>query len=73
MARDDLSVGDNEPYRVEPVDYTVPVHGTERGLLCSMVEIRQDLVTDPSGQSEWAEILSTDLPTALGEARSAAR
>jgi len=70
-ARGDLSVGDNEPYRVEPVDYTIPVHGTERGLLCSMIEIRQDLISIPSGQAEWAEVLSLELPAALSKARAA--
>jgi predicted N-formylglutamate amidohydrolase len=54
-----LMVGENEPYRVSDLtDYTVPVHGERRGLPHVEIEIRQDLITDPSGQREWAERLA---------------
>src|ERR1700728_1654707 len=57
-AEADLVVGDNEPYAVSDVtDYTIPVHGEARGLMNSGIEIRQDLIADPAGQSEWAERL----------------
>jgi predicted N-formylglutamate amidohydrolase len=60
-----LMVGENEPYRVSDLtDYTVPVHGERRGLPHVEIEIRQDLITDPSGQSEWAERLARLLPAA---------
>ncbi|HEV7490125.1 MAG TPA: N-formylglutamate amidohydrolase [Rhodanobacteraceae bacterium] len=49
-------VGDNEPYSVsDGTDYAVPVHGEQRGLPHVEIEIRQDLITDDKGQSEWAE------------------
>ena len=52
-------VGDNEPYAVsDETDYTIPVHGEARGLMNSGIEIRQDLIADPAGQSEWAERLA---------------
>ena len=70
QALPDLEVGDNEPYRVEPVDYTVPVHGSERRLLCSMIELRQDLVAEGFGQQTWAGLLAKELPRALERARS---
>ena len=35
-----------------------PVHGEARGLMNSGIEIRQDLIADPAGQSEWAERLA---------------
>ncbi|SHK16504.1 Predicted N-formylglutamate amidohydrolase [Bradyrhizobium lablabi] len=58
-AEADLVVGDNEPYAVsDETDYTIPVHGEARGLMNSGIEIRQDLITDPSGQTEWAERLA---------------
>jgi predicted N-formylglutamate amidohydrolase len=34
------------------------VHGEKRGLMNTGIEIRQDLITDPSGQAEWAERLT---------------
>ncbi len=55
----ELVVGDNEPYAVsDETDYTIPVHGEARGLMNSGIEIRQDLIADPAGQSEWAERLA---------------
>jgi predicted N-formylglutamate amidohydrolase len=55
----DLVVGDNEPYAVSDLtDYTIPVHGEARGLINTGIEIRQDLITDQSGQQQWAERLA---------------
>jgi predicted N-formylglutamate amidohydrolase len=55
----DLVVGDNEPYAVsDETDYTIPVHGEARGLMNSGIEIRQDLIADQDGQSQWAERLA---------------
>jgi predicted N-formylglutamate amidohydrolase len=61
----DLVVGENQPYRVSDLtDYTVPVHGEQRGLPHVEIEIRQDLITDPPGQTAWAERLARLLPAA---------
>jgi predicted N-formylglutamate amidohydrolase len=58
-AEGDLVVGDNEPYAVsDATDYTIPVHGEQRGLINTGIEIRQDLITDETGQIEWAERLT---------------
>lgn len=55
----DLVVGDNEPYAVsDETDYTIPVHGERRGLMNTGIEIRQDLIADVSGQTQWAERLA---------------
>jgi predicted N-formylglutamate amidohydrolase len=52
----DLVVGDNAPYAItENSDFSVPVHGEDRGLSHVEIEIRQDLVTDPAGQLAWAD------------------
>jgi predicted N-formylglutamate amidohydrolase len=52
---DGLVVGDNQPYAVsDGTDYTIPVHGTARGLVNSGLEIRQDQIGDEPGQIEWA-------------------
>jgi len=51
-----LVVGDNAPYAVtEDSDYGIPTHGEKRGLAHVEVEIRQDLITSPEGQREWAD------------------
>ncbi|MHC2435689.1 N-formylglutamate amidohydrolase [Bradyrhizobium sp. USDA 4451] len=55
----DLVVGDNEPYAVsDETDYTIPVHGEQRGLMNSGIEIRQDLISDQAGETAWAERLA---------------
>lgn len=61
-----LQVGDNEPYAVsDNSDYAIPVYGEQRGLLHVELEIRQDLISDPAGQREWAERLARLLPALL--------
>ena len=58
-AEPDLVVGDNEPYSVsDQTDYTILVHGEQRGLVNSAIEIRQDLIADQAGQRKWADRLS---------------
>jgi predicted N-formylglutamate amidohydrolase len=55
-AEGDLAVGANEPYAITgDSDYTVPVHGEGRGLDHVEIEIRQDLITDSTGQAAWAK------------------
>jgi predicted N-formylglutamate amidohydrolase len=67
-AEGDLCVGENEPYAVSDMtDYTVPVHGERRGLPHVEIEIRQDLITEPAGQREWAERLARLLPAAYAQ------
>jgi predicted N-formylglutamate amidohydrolase len=48
-------VGENEPYAMsDDTDYTLVVHGEQRGILHVELEIRQDLIADVAGQTEWA-------------------
>jgi predicted N-formylglutamate amidohydrolase len=50
----ELVVGDNEPYSVtDESDYTIPVHGEQRGLPHAAIEIRQDLISNNTGQRAW--------------------
>jgi predicted N-formylglutamate amidohydrolase len=68
-----LIVADNEPYALDQqTDYTVPVHGEQRGLMCLEIEIRQDLIATPEGQAEWGHRLARLLPEALRMAGGAA-
>jgi predicted N-formylglutamate amidohydrolase len=65
-AESGLVVGDNEPYSVtDETDYSIPVHGEQRGLSHLTLEIRQDLLTDKAGQIAWAERLARLLPLAV--------
>jgi predicted N-formylglutamate amidohydrolase len=67
---DDIPVGDNQPYEVDSVnDYTIPVHGEQRGIPHVEFEIRQDLITTAAGQEEWAERLEGWLTKALDRLR----
>jgi predicted N-formylglutamate amidohydrolase len=60
-----LVVGDNDPYFVsDATDYTIPVHGERHGLPHALIEIRQDLIAEDSGQQQWAERLARVLPGA---------
>ena len=60
-----LVCAENEPYAVsDATDYGIPTYGEQRGLLHVEMEIRQDLITDPAGQAEWAERLGRLLPAA---------
>lgn len=61
-----LCIGDNEPYAVsDETDYTIPVHGEQRGIPHIEIEIRQDLIAAAQGQAEWAERLADALSAAL--------
>ena len=64
QARADLIVGDNEPYRMDATDHTVPRHAYGLGLPYAEIEIRQDLIEDAAGQEQWARILASALAQA---------
>ena len=58
----------NEPYVVEDDgDYTVPVHGEQRGIPSTLIELRNDHITDPAGQEEWAFRLSRTMTAVARE------
>ena len=59
-----LTVGDNEPYRMDNTDHTVPRHAYPARRYVEF-EVRQDLLADAAGQAEWAERLARVLTQAL--------
>jgi predicted N-formylglutamate amidohydrolase len=68
LRREELFVGDNQPYSLSDAsDYSIPVHGERRGLLHVEVEIRQDLIADEMGQKSWGARLARLLPLAHEE------
>jgi predicted N-formylglutamate amidohydrolase len=60
-AREDLCVGDNEPYRMDMTDYTIPRHAYPNRLAYAEIEIRQDLLADREGIARWCAILAEAL------------
>ena len=55
----------NKPYEIEDHgDYTIPVHGEQRGLPHSLLEIRNDHIADEAGQREWTDVLTRVLARA---------
>jgi predicted N-formylglutamate amidohydrolase len=64
----DLTVGDNEPYAMDRIDYTVPRHAYPQSLPYAELEIRQDLIVDEAGVARWAERLARLLPEAARDA-----
>ncbi|MFC4293834.1 N-formylglutamate amidohydrolase [Novosphingobium tardum] len=63
----DAPVGDNEPYAMDGIDYTVPHHCYPADRLYAELEIRQDLLGSPEGVAQWAERLAGVLTAAAGD------
>ncbi len=64
-AEDGLVIGDNEPYAMDGIDYTVPRHAGARGLDYLELEVRQDLIADADGQERMAGVLAPLIATAV--------
>lgn len=53
-------IGLNEPYTIDDEsDWFVPQHGEAKGRHHSLIEICNDLIDTPDGQTQWAAWLST--------------
>jgi len=60
----ELVVGDNQPYAMDTIDYTIPLHAYPRGLEYAEIEIRQDLLCDQGGIDQWCDQLERALVAA---------
>lgn len=69
-AQADLIVGDNEPYSGHLIGDCLWQHGTSRGLPNAIVEIRQDLIREASGQAAWTERLIQVMQKIVGSERT---
>jgi len=67
--RIDAPVGDNEPYAMDGIDFTVPHHCYAANRPYAEIEIRQDLIATADGQRGWADLLAEVLAAALSQAR----
>ena len=61
----DVIVGDNEPYRMDRIDHTVPRHAYPRHLRYAELEVRQDEIARPAGQDAWSAVLGRALSQAM--------
>ena len=57
-SRGDLTVGDNEPYAMNSIDYTVPRHAFRQRRAYVEIEIPQDLLLSGEQQAEWSDLLA---------------
>ena len=58
-------IGDNEPYRFDDTDYTIPRHALARGMDWVELEIRQDMLASPDNIETMAAMLTNVLADAL--------
>ena len=63
----DLTVGDNEPYSGHLPGDAVDRHALQYGRPNVLIELRNDLIADPSGQQAWADRLAPILETTLAQ------
>lgn len=61
----ELVVGDNEPYDGALNGDTMYRHGTRRGLVHAILEVRQDLIADADGIAAWTDRLAPILTDAM--------
>lgn len=62
-----LVVGDNEPYRMDATDLSIPLHAFPALLPYAEIEVRQDLLQDPQGRDHWSALLAETLMKAATE------
>jgi predicted N-formylglutamate amidohydrolase len=63
-----INVGDNAPYAFSPAsDYTLLVHGEQRGIAGVELELRQDLLASEANQRAWVKRLAALLTEAASE------
>ncbi len=60
-----LVVGANQPYSGHLKGDTIDRHGIATGRQNTLIEIRNDLIGDDAGQTEWADLFANLLPQAL--------
>jgi len=61
----------NEPYRGGlETDYGIPVHGEARGIQHVLIEIRNDLISNSTGQTEWAALLGSAISAVVAQGAS---
>lgn len=65
LRQEDLLVGDNQPYRFDGTDFTVPRHAFESGRYYVEMEIRQDMLASSELVGKMAGIIGNVLRRAV--------
>lgn len=66
-----LTIGWNEPYSaLTGVTFTLEHHGDARGIDATMLELRNDEISDTAGVNRWVDILASALSQAAASSRS---
>jgi len=61
LERSGRTVGDNQPYRMDATDYTIPSHAYPRRLRYAEIEVRQDLLLTEFDVAAMARLLAEAL------------
>ena len=64
-AKDDLCVGDNEPYAGHLPGDSIDRHALQTGRANALIEVRNDLIKTPDQQAAWGARLAAILSAAL--------
>jgi predicted N-formylglutamate amidohydrolase len=67
QAEPDLCIGDNEPYAGHLPGDAIDQHALQPGRLNVLIELRQDLIGNSAGQTQWANRLAPLLTAALAD------
>lgn len=60
-----ISCAHNEPYVVDDhTDYTIPIHGERRGLPHLLLEVRNDMISEATGEERWSGLIADSLVAA---------
>ncbi|MYE06292.1 MAG: N-formylglutamate amidohydrolase [Chloroflexi bacterium] len=67
VARPDLTLAVNKPYRIEAKsDWFIPAHAEPRGLTHSLIEVRNDQLGEEAGIALWADLLADAIRSVVG-------
>jgi predicted N-formylglutamate amidohydrolase len=66
QTRGDFMIGDNQPYRMDGTDFTVPRHAYGASRRYVEIEVRQDLLGTSGDVARMAQVLTQVLQAALG-------
>lgn len=63
-----LNIGENQPYNIEDnSDWFVPIHGEQRHIAHSLIEVRNDHLLTQNGIDKWADIISKSIQHFISE------
>ncbi len=56
-----LAIGDNQPYSGRLLGHSMDHHGGDNGFANMVIEVRQDLIDEPSAAAAWGDLLADAL------------